>query len=114
MAERRSISRAEDWRRVTKEGDGGRCAGLIVRVAPRAAPELPSRLGLRVRVRGRARAVRRNRARRRLRAAWRAVGPARGVDAVVYADESSADRNFQTLANELRCALERADRAGEA
>lgn len=108
MAERRSITRAADWRRVAREGRTGRSGGLRVRVAPRPRPELPSRLGLRVRVEGRARAVRRNRARRRLRAAWQEVAPDRGLDAVVYADAASADKNFQSVTEELRTALERA------
>ena len=114
MAERRTLSRAADWSRVAREGRPGRCGGLRVRIAPRAAPELPSRLGLRVRVEGRGRAVRRNRARRRLRAAWRAVAPERGFDAVLYADAAYADKNFQTVTDDLRFALARAGGAGEA
>ena len=114
MAERRSISRAADWARIAREGRAGRCGDLRVHVVSRAAPELPSRLGLRVRAEGRARAVRRNRARRRLRAAWRAVAPDHGLDAVVYADGTYADKNFQAVTEELRGALERAEGAGEA
>ena len=105
MASERSISRASDWARIRRQGRSGRCDGLRVVALSRARAELPSRLGIRVRVAGRARAVRRNKARRRLREAWRTLPPPAGVDAVVYADESATDKNFQTLVNELSAAL---------
>ena len=103
-----SISRAGDWARIRREGRSGRCDGLRVVVARREDGDLPSRVGIRVRVVGNARAVRRNRARRRLREAWRALPPPRGIDAALYADPSSLDKNFQELVGELSCALDRA------
>ncbi len=60
-----------------------------------------------MRVGGRARAVRRNRARRRLRAAWSHVAP-RGVDVIIQADESYADKEFQEVVNDVAEALARA------
>ena len=73
---------------------------------------MPSRLGLRVHVDGRARAVRRNKARRRLRAAWELAAPENGVDVVIHADGSYADKNFQDVTNEVSLALERSGVAG--
>ena len=89
-------------------GGSGRCNGIRVRALPRLRGELPGRVGLRVRAVGPARAVTRNRVRRRLREAWRQLPAAEGVDVIVYADESLASKDFQTVSRDLKVALDRA------
>lgn len=104
----RALSRMEDWQRVRSRGRSGRSGGLRVKVVARPDPEAPSRLGLRVRASGPARAVTRNRARRRLREAWRLSAPEKGLDVVIHADGTYADKNYQAVVEELRRALDQA------
>ena len=100
----RSLSRAEDWRRVQNSGQTGTCKHLRVRLLARDGDE-PSRLGLRIRGSGPARAVGRNRARRRVREAFRLVGPPRGWDVVIHGGTDLNDQGFDELSSCLERAL---------
>jgi ribonuclease P protein component len=83
-----SLAAPRDFQRVLSEGRRVRARGVQVSVAPREAPDLPTRLGLAVRAPG---AVVRNRARRRLRAVATGCAPRLGWDVVLGAGREAAE-----------------------
>lgn len=93
-----SLTRAEEFRRVTRTGRRVTRDGLVINAIP--AEDL--RVGLAVRARG---AVVRNRIKRRLRAAA-AEGLAHPVHVVARADAGVASMPFQELVISFRQAAE--------
>lgn len=104
MKSERTIARSNDFRRLYETGRKARRDGVTVFVAPRPAPDLPTRLGLTV-PRSAGSAVVRNRIKRRLREAMRERGPEAGFDVVIRADRSAVDVEFQELGQHVAGAL---------
>jgi ribonuclease P protein component len=107
MDPKRTIASGTDFRRLYAEGTKASSDGVTVFVAPRADASAPSRLGLAV-PSATGGAVVRNRIKRRLREAFRAEGPAVGVDVAIRASAPTAQLSFQELEGHLVRALTRA------
>ena len=97
----KSLTRAEDFKRLFKAGVTARAGGVTITSSPGACTE--SRLGLAVRA---PRAVDRNRVKRRLRAACHEAlrGDPRPLDLAVRARAEAASTPFQELVNAFRVA----------
>jgi ribonuclease P protein component len=107
MDPERTIATGTEFRRLYAQGTKATSDGLTVYVVPRPDRSAPSRLGLAV-PSSTGGAVVRNRIKRRLREAFRARGPASGVDVAIRAQAAVARMPFQNLEEHLGTALRRA------
>jgi ribonuclease P protein component len=107
MDPKRTIATGTEFRRLYAQGTKATSDGLTVHVVTRPDPSSPSRLGLAV-PSSTGGAVVRNRIKRRLREAFRARGPASGIDVAIRARAEVAVMPFQNLEVHLDRALRRA------
>jgi ribonuclease P protein component len=107
MDPERTIASGTEFRRLYAEGTKASSDGVTVFVAPRPDPSAPSRLGLAV-PSSTGGAVVRNRIKRRLREAFRAQGPATGIDIAIRASAPTGRISYQELVEHLGRALHKA------
>ena len=104
------LKRRAEFLRVAKTGRKAAMPGLVLQAMAQPEPGSPARLGFTV-TKKVGNAVIRNRTRRRLKEAARLLlreRPVAGVDLVLIGRDTTRDRPFPALIDDLRRALDRA------